>query len=65
MLIEFCHQNQYSGPVFETRSYAGPEHDKVFTVEVIVNENLYFKGTGRSKRSAEQNAAKSALDTLQ
>ncbi|MBC8214536.1 MAG: ribonuclease III [Candidatus Marinimicrobia bacterium] len=64
LLIEFCHQNNYLGPVFKTLSYDGPEHNKVFTVVAIVNDNLSFNGKGRSKRGAEQNAAKNALDSM-
>ena len=37
---------------------SGPDHDKVFDVEVI------GKGRGKSKKQAEQNAAKQALDLM-
>lgn len=39
----------------------GPEHDKVFVVEVIVDGECYGKGTGRTKKAAEQQAAYEAL----
>jgi len=39
----------------------GPEHSKVFEVEARINSNSVGRGTGRSKREAEQNAAKEAL----
>ncbi|MCD8314889.1 MAG: ribonuclease III [Firmicutes bacterium] len=40
---------------------SGPDHDKTFSVEVKLNSNIVGHGTGRSKRSAEQMAAKEAL----
>ena len=40
---------------------AGPDHDKIFEVEVAVNGKVVGRGTGRSKKEAEQSAAKQAL----
>lgn len=44
---------------------SGPEHDKLFTVEVMVEENVLGRGQGRTKKSAEQQAAYEALLGLQ
>ena len=35
----------------------GPDHDKSFTVEVHLNSNVIGRGTGKSKKEAEQLAA--------
>jgi ribonuclease-3 len=43
---------------------AGPEHQKVFTVEVSAGENWVARGSGASKKAAEQQAAKSLLERL-
>lgn len=53
----------------ETLSYVlveeqGPDHDKRFVVEVHLNSNVIGKGIGRSKKSAEQLAAKEALELM-
>lgn len=40
----------------------GPDHDKLFTVEARLNSNIIGVGKGKSKRSAEQMAAKQALE---
>ena len=40
----------------------GPDHDKRFTVEARLNSNVIGRGDGRSKRAAEQMAAKQALE---
>ena len=42
-------------------SETGPSHNKTFNVEVLVDGILFGKGKGKSKKEAEQNAAKSAL----
>lgn len=42
----------------------GPDHDKTFYVEVNIKGGLLGKGTGKSKKEAEQNAAKEALVCL-
>ena len=40
---------------------SGPDHNKTFEVEVRLNSNVIGKGIGKTKRMAEQNAAKEAL----
>lgn len=47
-------------PVYRTVAEEGPDHDKVFHVEVRVR-NLCTRGTGKSKKLAEQDAAAKAL----
>ena len=42
----------------------GPDHDKRFDVEVHLNSNVIGRGTGRSKKQAEQEAAREALSLL-
>jgi ribonuclease-3 len=42
----------------------GPDHDKRFTAHVYVDDKLFGVGDGRSKKEAEQNAARAALDRL-
>ena len=42
----------------------GPDHDKVFKVEVRCNSKQLAMGTGKTKKSAEMEAAKKALENL-
>ena len=42
----------------------GPDHDKVFTAEVLLNGQILGQGTGSSKKRAEQNAARAAIEVL-
>ena len=43
---------------------SGPDHDKQFDVEVSLNGTVVGKGTGRSKKRAEQDAARVAIEKL-
>lgn len=45
-------------------SESGPDHDKHFVFEVYLNSNVIGKGGGRSKKEAEQNAAREALELM-
>lgn len=42
----------------------GPDHDKHFKVEVCLNSNVIGRGGGRSKKEAEQQAAREALELM-
>jgi ribonuclease-3 len=48
-------------PAYKVVGESGPDHQKVFEVEVMLNSNVIGRGKGRSKREAEQNAAREAL----
>jgi ribonuclease-3 len=43
---------------------SGPDHDKNFQVEVSLNGQAVGQGSGRSKKKAEQDAARAAIETL-
>lgn len=47
--------------VYQLIGETGPDHDKEFTVEVLIDGKPCGKGTGRNKKSAEQKAAYEAL----
>lgn len=48
-------------PIYELSSSAGPDHDKVFKMKVIIGEHEFGSGEGRSKQEAQQRAAEEAL----
>lgn len=53
----------------ETPSYVvvteiGPDHDKIFTVNVLVGQEVLATGTGSSKQRAQQDAAQNALEKV-
>ena len=43
---------------------SGPDHDKKFEVVVKLNNNVVGSGSGSSKKRAEQDAARAALERL-
>jgi ribonuclease III len=49
---------------YEVTEQQGPPHNRTFTVAAIVGEEPIARGSGRSKKLAEQDAARTALDTL-
>lgn len=51
-------------PRYRVVSETGPDHEKVFEVEVTIGADLYARATGRSKKEAEQAAARQTLQML-
>lgn len=49
---------------YEVLEESGPEHDKTFLVEVFMEQESIGKGSGRTKKAAEQQAAYQALRLL-
>jgi ribonuclease-3 len=49
-------------PVYKLVSEEGPDHDKVFTVALYINDELVSQGSGSSKQRAEQEAARLGLE---
>lgn len=61
ILQEIIQKNPEERVEYRLAGEHGPDHDKTFTVEVWLNSNIIGRGEGRSKKSAEQAAAKEAL----
>lgn len=49
---------------YEILEEKGPDHNKLFVAQVSLAEKVLGRGEGRSKKEAEQNAAKAALQSL-
>lgn len=60
-LQELVQKSLKETPRYELLSEEGPPHDRVFRVCVKVQSEVWAEGTGRSKKHAEQDAAKTAL----
>lgn len=54
-----------STPYYELTAEEGPDHNKIFTMCVKIQDKVYGEGKGKSKQDAEQNAALEALKVLQ
>ena len=63
-LQEVVQQDPDAALRYEVVGETGPDHDKKFTVSVWRNGTHLADGIGRSKKAAEQNAAKKALEKL-
>ncbi len=62
-LQEMVQERQSAVPLYRVVAESGPDHDKTFDVEVAVGPER-IRGSGRSKKLAEQEAARRALSTL-
>ena len=51
-------------PHYRTTRETGPDHEKLFEVEILIRGERYGVGAGKSKKDAEQMAAKQALEKL-
>jgi ribonuclease-3 len=61
---EICQNRFREFPRYALISETGPDHDKRFETSLVVGERVIATGTGRSKKEAEQQAAKTALEEL-
>ena len=52
-------------PRYRVTGISGPDHDKLYRVEVLSEEGVLGVGEGKSKKSAEQAAARQALQEIQ
>jgi len=65
LLQEYCQRFFHCYPEYCMTKKSGPEHDRTFWMEVRVGETVYGTGTGRNKKSAEQEAARVAYGAFQ
>ncbi len=63
-LQEIIQKNPEESVMYILTGESGPDHDKVFEVEVRLNSNTIGKGVGKNKKQAEQSAAKEALHLM-
>lgn len=61
-LQELAQAELQATPTYRTVSAVGPDHAKVFTVEVMVGDRPLAQGSGYSKQQAQQEAARKALE---
>lgn len=62
LLQEIVQQNPEEVISYQLVEESGPDHDKRFVVELMLNSNVVGRGEGRSKKNAEQEAARQALE---
>jgi ribonuclease-3 len=64
LLQEFCQRCFRAYPEYHMVKHSGPEHERLFWIEVKIDNKVYGPGMGRNKKSAEQEAARMAYEAL-
>jgi ribonuclease-3 len=64
-LQELSHSLRCRPPLYLLEDVAGPDHDPLFRVTVIVGNECFGKGTGKTRKEAEQRAAREGLRLLE
>ena len=62
---EWCQKHHDVLPRYVIARETGPDHQKLFEVEVFLNDAIYGLGRGYSKKEAEQQAAQRALEQVE
>ncbi len=65
ILLEYAQSKNLGAPFYIIRSEEGPDHNKIFTVEVKIQNKIVGIGVGNSKKRAEQKAAQDAIEKLE
>jgi ribonuclease-3 len=63
-LQEWCQAHLLQTPSYRTLSATGPDHEREFTIAVIIGDEVRGTGVGRNKQIAAQAAARDALSRL-
>lgn len=64
LLQEWAQSQGYQAPLYITRNASGPDHSKIFELDVVIAGSVYGTGSGPSKSTAAKAAAKAALQRL-
>lgn len=64
LLQEYVQSQKQNSPVYKVLNEEGPPHAKIFTIGVYIQDEMLGSGVGKSKQTAEENAAKIALEKL-
>ncbi len=62
LLQELLQSQGHGPPEYRTVAASGPDHARIFEVEVLVNGDVYGRGSGHSKQAAAKQAASAALE---
>ncbi len=62
-LLEATQKLGLGMPSYRVNSESGPDHNKTFEINVMIKNECWGTGTGKSKKEAEQEAARNAIET--
>lgn len=63
-LLEFAQARGLGAPRYNLLKEEGPDHDRTFTIEVLIGDESCGVGTGKTKKAGEQAAAEQAYESL-
>ena len=63
-LQELCQKKYKTAPIYTLLAESGPEHEKIFEMEVVIGDDIRKIGCGRSKKEAQKQAAQKAWESL-
>jgi ribonuclease-3 len=63
-LQELCQKKYKSAPLYTLLAESGPDHDKIFEIEVAAGDSVREIGRGKSKKDAQKQAAQKAWESL-
>jgi ribonuclease-3 len=61
LLQDYCQKKYQQPPTYQVLEAVGPDHSKTFSIVVLINNQELGRGTGASKKEAQQAAASDAL----
>ncbi len=64
ILQEYTQSKFQNIPKYKIISEKGPDHNKIFTIRVFINNELFGEGKGQNKKEAQQSAAREACSKL-
>jgi ribonuclease-3 len=64
-LQEWSQGEKLGIPKYVTATISGPDHLRMFEIEVQINGKTYGRGSGHNKQVAERSAAKAALNAIE
>ncbi|CCB90626.1 Ribonuclease 3 [Waddlia chondrophila 2032/99] len=64
-LQDYCQKKYRHPPLYKVVSESGPDHQKIFTISVLINNQEVGHGEGPSKKEAQQAAAKDAFSRIE
>ena len=64
-LVKYTRTRKMAAPQFSVHEERGPEHAKLFVMQVLLGRKVIGQGEGSNKKTASQKAAQQALESLQ
>lgn len=64
LLQDYCQKKYQQTPFYQVLEESGPDHSKNFIIAVMIENEEYGRGSGASKKEAQQSAAESAIERI-